>query len=103
MRLSYPRVVQDSEKLKNHLSETNRSLSRPRIWALRVWLAMSASVTDRGQRVTTIAGFGKCVGRKTYANFVADDLVDDFRICPCVKIIDKLCSLVAKKLSVGKS
>ena len=103
MRLSCQRVVQDSEKLKNHLSETNRSLSRPRIWALRVWLAMSASFTDRGQCVATIAGFWKCVGRKTYANFVVDDLVDDFRIYPSVKVIDKLCSLVAKKLSVGKS
>jgi len=103
MLLSYQRVVRDSEKSKNHLSETNRSLCRPLLGALRVWLAMSARVTDRSQRVATIAGFGKRVGRKTYANFVVDDLVDDLRICPCVEVIDELCSLVAKKLNVGKS
>lgn len=63
---------------------------------------MATCGANGGKAVTAIASLGQCVGPEAQANAFVDDLVDDGRVGPLIKVVYKLRALVAEKSSVFK-
>ena len=52
------------------------------------------------QGVAAVAGFDERVGAEAKTDFVRDDVVDHFLVCPCVEVIDQLRALVSEPTRV---